>query len=110
MPARKNRPDKFRYQPQPPSTAEVKSQASEYQYRCLPLRGMTWCITGEDTLGGTGVLEWCADEKDAQEILKQMRRFPRQFKNLHASPWEGEGMERTANLVDHQMAKFFTQE
>lgn len=44
-----------------------------------------WCVTGSDTGPGrgTGVLEWCYDEKDAKEILAVMQLDPR-FEGLSA--------------------------
>lgn len=43
-----------------------------------------WCVFGTDTgdkTGGVGVLEWCADEKDAIAMFTTMREYP-QFTKL----------------------------
>lgn len=47
-----------------------------------------WCVVGVDNNGGgSGVLEWCYDEEDAQFILRRMNHFPERFENLEARPF-----------------------
>ena len=58
-----------------------------YRYRGLPCSIVPddelWCVAGQDTQGGSGVLEWCRDELDAKNMLEQMLKYP-QFRNLRA--------------------------
>ena len=46
-----------------------------------------WCVSGQDVRGGSGVLEWCYDEKDANAVLAEMNRFPERFIGLTAAPY-----------------------
>jgi hypothetical protein len=53
----------------------------DYAYRnlacnCSPA---AWAVCGEDKQGGSGVLEWCTDEADAQERLALMQAHPHRF-------------------------------
>jgi len=69
-----------------------------YQYRGLPCSiapdDQLWYVAGHDLLcGGGGILEWCYDETDAQQVLKDMQRFPDRFANLNAESYAKE-MER----------------
>jgi hypothetical protein len=64
----------------------------EYIYRSYPCSitsdDKLWLVCGEDARGGSGVLEWCYDAKDAHAVLEQMNRFPERFYNLSAEKWE----------------------
>lgn len=64
-----------------------RRERKQYQYRGLPCsiapNEKVWCVAGVDTLGGSGVLEWCHDEFDARNMLENMRKYP-QFRNLRA--------------------------
>lgn len=58
-----------------------------YFYRGLPCNAVApdelWEIGGEDlNSGGSGVLEWCVSEVDAQEVLERMRAHEHQFRKL----------------------------
>jgi hypothetical protein len=70
----------------------------DYRYRNLPCsiesEGNLWVVGGHDKrTGGSGVLEWCYDEQDAQFILQQMSRFPERFIGIKAERHqEGPGM------------------
>lgn len=62
------------------------------------LRGQeaTFAIVGQDILNRSGgVLEWCYSKEDAQWLLRKMKAFPRQFRDLQiktALEAENEGM------------------
>lgn len=53
-----------------------------YTYRGLSCVGATHAVAGHDTLGGSGILEWCTDAEDAEDRIADMRRY-KQFKNLN---------------------------
>lgn len=61
----------------------------QYQWRNLPCTiqpdDKLWCVSGQ-SFKGSGVLEWCYDEADAQTILSQMRRSFG-FRGLRAHPY-----------------------
>lgn len=63
----------------------------EYTYRNFPCSIVSdkelWCVSGSDVRGGSGVLEWCCDQADAQEVLSAMQRFPERFTGLKAKRW-----------------------
>lgn len=63
----------------------------QYVYRNLPCSIVSddklWCVSGSDAQGGSGVLEWCYDESDAQDIFTSMKRFPERFKDLVMEKW-----------------------
>jgi hypothetical protein len=69
----------------------VLKDCPEYAYRGLPcsiaLDEDLWCIAGHDKQGGSGVLEWCYGEEDAQMLLRKMNCFPRRFPRLVAEPY-----------------------
>lgn len=52
--------------PQPPT---------QYTYRSLPCTDSPddWCVSGKTRDGASGVLEWCRDQKDAEEMFRTMR-------------------------------------
>jgi len=59
-----------------------------YKYRNLPCtdcqkdtEGLRWCVSGTDTLGGSGVLEWCYGVLDANSMKERMEKF-KHFKYL----------------------------
>jgi hypothetical protein len=63
-----------------------------YDYRGLPCSiapdSQLWVVAGLDKLsGGSGVLEWCYDVKDAHEVFKAMARHPDRFPGLNAHPF-----------------------
>jgi hypothetical protein len=47
-----------------------------------------WAISGEDTLGGAGILEWCYDEDDAKDLFQQMSRDVGRFRHLKYGPYK----------------------
>jgi hypothetical protein len=57
-----------------------------YKFRNTPVNwaqadaeGKRWCVTGVHNAPSgqaAGVLEWCHDERDAQQMLAKMQRFP----------------------------------
>lgn len=59
-----------------------------YKFRGLPCNIQPdenlWCVCGGMKGGGGGVLEWCYDEQDANDILKEMQKYS-YFVGLHAS-------------------------
>lgn len=72
-----------------------------YRYRGLPCsirsNDNLWCVSGRDLLnGGSGVLEWCYDEEDAEYRLSTMKRFSNQFADLLAHKFTREN-ERSKN-------------
>jgi hypothetical protein len=78
------------------------TSSSGYRYRGLPCSiapdEQLWYVGGQDLLGGGGgILEWCYDEADAQQVLKDMQRFPGRFANLNAESYAKE-MERCRQL------------
>lgn len=58
-----------------------------YKYRNLPCTAGEWYVSGEDdyTFSG-GVLEWCYDQKDAEERMIIMGQYS-QFTNLKVGLW-----------------------
>lgn len=55
---------------------------AEYKYRNLPTTKSGWHVSGIDRLsGGSGVLEWCHSEDDANRVMALMYKDPR-FANL----------------------------
>ena len=63
-----------------------------YVYRGLPCSIAKdqdlWVVAGLDKMtGGSGVLEWCHDVRDAMDIFEEMRRHPGRFANLTAHPF-----------------------
>ena len=65
---------------------------SSYRYRNFPFSAAgtdetAWCVTGVDTQGGVGILEWCYDQFDAEKRLSIMQRFP-QFRDLSAMSYK----------------------
>lgn len=70
----------FEHRPDPPKT---------YEYRSLPCTAGDWSVCGFDSLlNGGGVLEWCFDQKDAEERIKIMRAYP-QFQDLSIDDGRG---------------------
>lgn len=73
------------------SSAAVVAGFADYRYRGLPCSiapdHLLWTVAGCDKRGGSGVLEWCFDEADAQAVLSEMRRFPHRFSGLVAEPF-----------------------
>lgn len=71
--------------------ATALRDCQEYLYRGLPCSiapdEKLWTIAGSDVRGGSGILEWCYDQEDAEAVLGQMKRFPERFKNLGAAPY-----------------------
>ena len=64
----------------------------KYTYRNYPCTiqpdDRLWCITGKDTVTGSGgVLEWAYDQKDADQLLEVMQASG-EFINLSAH-WAG---------------------
>ena len=44
-----------------------------YKYRNHSCVGHPWAVQGEDKItGGAGVLEWCWDERDAEQMMEKM--------------------------------------
>ena len=62
--------------------------AGLYQYRNLPMTESGWYVGGCDELGGAGVLEWCFDRKDAENMASDMIQYA-QFSNLGVYKWKG---------------------
>lgn len=63
-----------------------------YAYRSLPCvflgKDLTWCVSGRDTItGDAGILEWCHDERDAREVLRQMSQSG-EFADLRAYDYQ----------------------
>lgn len=82
---------------------KTKSQPlSPYRYRNLPCSCAPaddlWYVEGVDRLGGTGILEWCVSQKDAQHRFEVMTRFP-QFCCLAVAKYQ-EGVS-----INHLVAK-----
>jgi len=74
------------------TTAEER----RYKMRGLPCRDaagkdMPWCVCGKEDytlpdggrVTGGGILEWCWDQEDAENLLRQMQQDPR-FSDLSA--------------------------
>lgn len=63
----------------------------DYVYRGLPCSVVSdaelWAVSGHDTRGMSGVLEWCVSESDAQERLAMMKSQPSRFTSLKAAPF-----------------------
>ncbi len=71
-----------------------------YVYRNLPCSiapdDQLWAVSGQDVQGSGGVLEWCFDQVDAEQMLDEMKRFPERFKNLSAQPWASTQLQSQA--------------
>jgi hypothetical protein len=62
-----------------------------YKRRNLPCtiggEDLTWCVTGEELsedctrVQGAGVIEWCTDREDAEQVLAKIKQDPH-FQNL----------------------------
>ena len=53
-----------------------------YTYRNLPCTAGSWYVAGRDRVnGGSGILEWCTTEEDANRVAAAMHRDYR-FVNL----------------------------
>lgn len=69
----------------------------DYVYRGYPCSVVSdeklWAVSGLDTRGGSGVLEWCVDEEDAKYIVSLMKRQPNRFVDLSAAPWQTSSSE-----------------
>ncbi|MDO8416609.1 MAG: hypothetical protein Q7S87_10415 [Agitococcus sp.] len=79
----------FAYQP----NKDALLFCPDYEYRNLShtISETKWLVQGKDMRGGSGVLEWCSDECDAQQRLAMMQPHQR-FANLNAIAWqEGQG-------------------
>ena len=54
---------------------------NNYKFRGLPCNivpeASLWCVSGHCAGFGSGVLEWCYDEKDARFLLSRMKLDPR---------------------------------
>lgn len=68
------------------------AECPDYLYRGLPCSVVShdrlWVVSGSDSRGGSGVLEWCVSEEDANEVLAQMRKQPNRFTSLSADAWQ----------------------
>lgn len=66
----------------------------EYCYRGLPCNiqsdELLWSVSGQDKRGGSGVLEWCYDQLDAEHVFNEMSRFPERFTHLRAARFQDE--------------------
>ena len=64
-------------------------QPKSYKYRSLPCTAGEWSVCGFDSLrNGGGVLEWCFDQKDAEERIQMMKAYP-QFQDLSINDGRG---------------------
>lgn len=71
-----------------------------YRYRGLPARGRAdpraWFVSGHDRYNRKrGILEWCSDERDARDILRQMQGFPAQFELIEVGEFASVDWLRT---------------
>jgi hypothetical protein len=68
---------------------EALQDCPDYVYRGLPCSCSTapWMVSGVDTAGGSGVLEWCVDQKDAKERFALMSKHAKRFRHLKAESW-----------------------
>lgn len=75
-----------------------------YTFRGLPCNiqpdDKLWCVCGGMKGGGGGVLEWCYDEEDAKDILKEMRKYS-YFIGLHACAF----FDKFKELKDSSLVK-----
>lgn len=65
-----------------------------------PIPDPLWCISGTYVGEGCregGVLEWCYDEEDANELLAEMKKDPR-FSELTAHVWESSWEDEEQSL------------
>lgn len=63
----------------------------KYQARNYPCNIQSddklWCIVGTDNVANAGgILEWCYDQKDAEQLLKLMQAT-NEFSELEAIPY-----------------------
>lgn len=60
-----------------------------YRFRGLPCNivneNIIWCVSGEYG-NGAGVLEWCYDRADAEELARELRKDPK-ARNIRAHKW-----------------------
>ena len=62
-----------------------------YKYRGYPCsiqsEDKLWCVVGEDIISNSaGVLEWCYDQKDAEQV-KAIMAATNNFRQLEAIPY-----------------------
>ena len=51
---------------------------AEYTYRGKPCTAGHWFVAGLDRVNGSGgILEWCASEQDALDVMTRMNRGSR---------------------------------
>lgn len=70
--------EKF-YQLNPEITWNLYDSSKEvpkYTYRSLSSMNRAWFVSGVDSQGGAGILEWCDSENDAKERLSIMKNYP----------------------------------
>jgi hypothetical protein len=69
--------------------AEALLDCPDYVYRGLPCSCSTapWMVSGVDTAGGSGALEWCVDQADAEERFALMSKHSKRFRHLKAESW-----------------------
>lgn len=71
------------------SVPESIHEVTVYKYRSLPCTAGEWSVCGFDSLrNGGGVLEWCFDQKDAEERIQMMKAYP-QFQDLSIDDGRG---------------------
>lgn len=61
-----------------------------YKFRNLPYSiqpdEKLWCVSGSFKHFGSGVLEWCYNKQDAEEVLASMKQDER-FVYAHVEKW-----------------------
>lgn len=69
--------------------AEALQDCPDYVYRGLPCScsKSPWMVSGVDTAGGSGVLEWCVDQADAEQRLAFMSKHSNRFRHIKAESW-----------------------
>jgi hypothetical protein len=78
------------------------AKCPDYEYRGYPCSVVEdpWYVGGQDLRGGSGVLEWCTSESDAQDRLAMMKKHKR-FVHLGIESWaaEQERLGRSQNVA-----------
>lgn len=71
----------------PNSTA--LQECPDYEYRGLPCScsETPWMVSGVDIASGAGVLEWCVDQKDAEDRFALMSKHPNRFRHMKVQSW-----------------------
>lgn len=92
----------------------VQPKKVYYKYRGLPCSiekdDKLWEVSGIDTkTGGYGVLEWCYDKDDAENIIRNMEMDTGRFEKLSASAFSERRKEGNIHPLIKEEQKIYSQ-